>query len=158
MENDRRQLIDNIRIAIEQVIDETKILSTAADLIDNYSADYNWTGFYMMKDKVLEVGPYIGQTTDLTAIKLDEGICGAAATSLKSIIVDDCRNDSRFLVCSLTTRSEIVVPLVDGDTCLGEIDIDSDKPSNFTQADQAMLEEVANIIVERLKKTKSAGK
>ncbi|RME30961.1 MAG: GAF domain-containing protein, partial [Candidatus Zixiibacteriota bacterium] len=64
---------------------------------------------------------------------------------------DDVQADPRFLACSLTTRSEIVVPLMDGDKVLGEIDIDSDNPANFTTADRKMLEAVAAVIVERLR-------
>jgi len=100
---------------------------------------------------VLEVGPYIGPVTEHTRIELNEGICGAAASQKKSVIVDDVNADSRFLACSLTTRSEIVVPLMDGQACLGEIDIDSNKPSNFTDDDRRMLEEIAAAVVDRLK-------
>ena len=79
------------------------------------------------------------------------GICGAAASQKKTVIVDDVLSDSRFLACSIHTRSEIVVPLMDGDECIGEIDIDSNRPNNFTPEDRQMLEQVAVIIVERLR-------
>lgn len=158
MDNDRKQLVDNIRIAIEQELDETSILKSAAHLIDEFSEDFNWTGFYMLQDGDLVVGPYIGPETENKKIALSEGICGAAATEMQSIIVNDTRNDSRFLACSLSTRSEIVVPLVDGDSLIGEIDIDSDRPSNFNKADQIMLEEVAKVIVNRLKATGQISK
>ncbi len=151
MENDRRQLVDNIRIAIASYDTETEILQAAAELIDGYSEDFNWTGFYMMRDGILEVGPYIGPKTDHVKIELDAGICGAAAFKKESIIVDDVRSDPRFLACSISTRSEIVVPLMDGETCIGEIDIDSDNPHNFSDMDRKMLEQVSEIVVERLK-------
>ncbi len=151
MENDRRQLVDNIRIAIASHDSETEILQAAAELIDGYSEDFSWTGFYMMREDILEVGPYIGPKTDHLKIELDSGICGAAAYKKESIIVDDVRSDPRFLACSINTRSEIVVPLMDGETCLGEIDIDSDNPHNFSDMDRKMLEQVAEIVVERLK-------
>jgi GAF domain-containing protein len=66
-------------------------------------------------------------------------------------VVDDVNADPRFLACSVTTRSEIVVPLLDGDTVLGEIDIDSNEPGHFTEQDRIMLEAVAQVVVERLK-------
>ena len=84
-------------------------------------------------------------------IELNKGICCAAASQKKSIIVEDVNADPRFLACSLTTRSEIVVPLMDGHTCLGEIDIDSDKPGYFTDEDRQMLEEIAAVVVERFR-------
>lgn len=151
MEDRRRQLIDNIRIAIADKKSENDVLQSAVELIDSFSDDFSWTGFYMMRNGVLEVGPYVGPPTPHTKIELSNGICGAAARSKASVIVDDVRADERFLACSLSTRSEIVVPLMDGEKVLGEIDIDSDQPANFDQQDQQMLESVAELVVNRLK-------
>jgi GAF domain-containing protein len=151
MEAKRQQLVRTVRTAIAGQKTEQEILQKAIELIDAFSANFNWTGFYVMRDGVLEVGPYIGPKTEHTRIELNSGICGAAATQKKSVIVDDVKSDPRFLACSLTTRSEIVVPLMDGQTCLGEIDIDSDKMSNFTDDDRRMLEEIASVVVDRLK-------
>ena len=146
----RQELIDNIRRHIARHESEEDVLMAAARLIDDYSSDFNWTGFYMMRGDHLEVGPYIGPETQHTVIGLDSGICGAAASRKETVVVDDVRADSRFLACSLSTRSEIVVPLMDGDICLGEIDIDSNRPANFSDADRRMLEAIASLIVERL--------
>lgn len=151
MDNTRLQLIDNIRIAVAQEQSRDGILKIAAELIDAYSEDFNWTGFYMLDGNVLKVGPYVGPVTEHTVIELNRGICGAAASQKQTIIVDDVRNDPRFLACSVHTRSEIVVPLLDGEQVLGEIDIDSNRPQNFTPTDREMLEKVAEILVQRLK-------
>ncbi len=154
MDNHRQQLVDNIRIAIASENDQTKILQHAVELIDAFSEDYDWTGFYLLNGDTLEVGPYIGPETPHKRIPLNEGLCGAAASEKKSIVVDDVNADPRFLACSLTTRSEIVVPLMDGETCLGEIDIDSNKPYYFSDDDRKMLEAVAEVVVQRLKETR----
>ena len=146
----RDQFVDNIRIAISNLNDETELLRTAAEMIDGFSEGFNWTGFYMMKEGVLEVGPYVGPETPHTRIELSNGICGAAAREKKSIIVPDVAADERFLACSLTTRSEIVVPLKFQNQIIGEIDIDSNQPSFFSQQDQEMLERIANLVVERI--------
>jgi GAF domain-containing protein len=146
----RDQLIDNIRIAIAGLNDETDVLRTTAEMIDSFSDGFNWTGFYLMKDGILEVGPYIGPETPHTRIELNNGICGAAAREKKSIIVPDVAADERFLACSLTTRSEIVVPLRFNDQIIGEIDIDSNQPSFFSAQDQEMLERIAELVVERI--------
>jgi len=151
MEQKRTKLIDLIKTAIEDKQTEEEILTAAVRLIDGFSDGYNWTGFYMMRGDILEVGPYIGPETPHTRIELNSGICGAAATRKQSIVVDDVNTDPRFLACSVTTRSEIVVPLMDKDRCLGEIDIDSNQPAFFDQQDRLMLEEIAAIVVRRLK-------
>ncbi len=150
MNEARRKLIENVRKAASQAADEHGFLQTVVELVDGFSDGYNWTGFYMMCDDHLEVGPYIGPETEHTKIALNSGICGAAATRKATVTVDDVRRDPRFLACSITTRSEIVVPLMDGDTVLGEIDIDSDRPAFFTSEDREMLEAVAEIVVERI--------
>ena len=151
IDNSRRQLIDNVRIAVAQHDDQTAILRAAVELINAFSENFNWTGFYMMDGGRLRVGPYIGPKTEHTEIELHRGICGAAASDKRTIVVDDVRSDSRFLACSHSTRSEIVVPLMDGEECLGEIDIDSDRPGNFTPEDREMLERIAAVLVDRLR-------
>lgn len=151
MEDKRRRLIEDIRKAIKDLTTETEVLRAAIELIDAFSDGYDWTGFYMLRGGILEVGPYVGPETPHTKIELNSGICGAAATQKKSVVVDDVNADPRFLACSVTTRSEIVVPLMDGDRCLGEIDIDSNQPAFFSEQDRLMLEQVAGVVVNRLK-------
>ncbi len=151
IDNIRRQLVDNVRIAVSQIQEQTDILRVAVELIDAFSDDFNWTGVYLLDGEVLRIGPFVGPDTPHKVIALNSGICGAAASQKQTILVDDVHSDSRFLACSIHTRSEIVVPLLDGEIVLGEIDIDSNKPGNFTSDDRAMLEQIAQIIVERLK-------
>lgn len=151
MTDDRTQLVDNIRIAISSANSEEDVLQKAVELIDGYSDHFDWTGFYLLKDGKLKVGPYVGPETPHKEIELNQGICGAAASNRRTIIVDDVRKDERFLACSLSTRSEIVVPLMDGEIVLGEIDIDSNQPSHFTKEDREMLERIASVVVDRLK-------
>lgn len=152
MEATRNQLVEKVRAAIGGETDRWKILDISVRLIDSFSDDFNWTGFYMKDGNVLRVGPYVGPVTEHTVIELDRGICGAAAMQKKTVVVDDVRSDPRFLACSIQTRSEIVVPLMDGDECIGEIDIDSNRPANFSAEDREMLEAVARVIVERLRR------
>lgn len=151
MDGERKQLIDNVRIAISSKKSEPEVLKAAVELIDDFSDGFSWTGVYMMKNGALEVGPYVGPTTPHTKIGLESGICGAAASQKKSIIVDDVTGDARFLACSPLTKSEIVVPLMDGDVVLGEIDIDSNQRGFFSGDDKKMLEQIAGTIVNRLK-------
>ncbi len=154
MDGERRQLIDNVRIAIAAKNSDTDVLRVAAELIDDFSDGFSWTGFYLMNNGALEVGPYVGPETPHTRIELNSGICGAAASQKKSLIVDDVTGDPRFLACSPLTKSEIVVPLLDGDIVLGEIDIDSNQRGFFNSDDRKMFEKIASTIVRRLKELK----
>jgi L-methionine (R)-S-oxide reductase len=74
------------------------------------------------------------------------GICGAAATSGKTEIVDDVHADPRYLACFTTTKSEIVVPIFHEGEVVGEIDIDGSDPAAYGEADARFLEEVAALL------------
>jgi GAF domain-containing protein len=110
---------------------------------------YTWVGIYLVEGEELVLGPYLGKPSPHTRIPLGKGICGAAVTEKATIVVDDVNADPRYLACSVETRSEIVVPIMRGSQALGEIDIDSDQPAAFGDADRALLEPVAAMLAER---------
>jgi len=92
---------------------------------------------------MLVLGPWRGkEATDHTRIPLGKGVCGSAAQSGTTEIVDDVSKDKRYLSCFLSTRSEIVVPIKKGNTVIGEIDIDSDRPAAFDINDAAFLQKI----------------
>ena len=111
---------------------------------------YNWVGIYRLEGKSLALWPYQGRPTVHTSIPVGTGICGAAAASRKTEVVPDVKADARYLVCSLETRSDIVVPIIKNGAVWGEIDIDSDRPSAFGPDDVEFLEAVARLLPERL--------
>jgi GAF domain-containing protein len=111
-------------------------------LASNYK-HFNWTGIYLLEDGVLKLGPYQGDPSPHDVIPIERGICGAAVREGKTIVVPDVNADDRYLACSITTKSEIVVPIKKGDQIIGEIDIDSDMHDAFTEYDQKILEQVA---------------
>jgi L-methionine (R)-S-oxide reductase len=111
---------------------------------------YTWVGIYLMEGDELVLGPYLGAPSPHTRIPLSRGICGAAAREKMTIIVDDVNADPRYLACSIETRSEIVVPIMRGDTVLGEIDVDSDKIATFGDDDKALLQTIARALASRI--------
>ncbi len=132
---------------ISRIIEESNPSSVLQDVVDflyeTFGA-YSWIGIYLVKGSELILGPWRGkQATEHSTIPLGKGICGSAAKTGKTEIVDDVKNDSRYLSCFLSTRSEIVVPIFSQGKVIGEIDIDSDIPAAFTKNDAAFLEHVA---------------
>ena len=115
--------------------------------------DYSWVGIYLLDGNELVLGPYLGKPSPHTRIPLGRGICGAAATEKQTIIVDDVNADSRYLACSVETKSEIVTPIMIDGVVLGEIDIDSDKPAAFGKEDKKLVEAVAAMLAPRLAET-----
>lgn len=109
---------------------------------------YDWVGIYMMEGDDLVLGPFLGKPSPHTRIKLDSGICGAAAREEQTVIVDDVNADPRYLACSIETKSEIVVPIFKDGKVIGEIDIDSHTPAAFGEQDRLLLEAVARLLAE----------
>jgi GAF domain-containing protein len=118
---------------------------------------YNWVGFYLLESvpgqpPVLVLGPFVGAMTPHTRIPLNQGICGAAASSGKTVVVHDVTSDPRYLACSIETKSEIVVPVFVRGKVVGELDIDSHFPSAFGPDDQELVEYCARLLGKQLEK------
>lgn len=117
------------------------------DLLAENFEHYSWVGIYVVVGGELLLGPWQGpEATEHVRIAVGQGICGAAAASGRTEIVEDVGEDDRYLACFASTRSEIVVPIVCDGAVVGEIDIDSDKPSAFGEADRLLLEQVAILL------------
>jgi len=129
---------------------DSELAMTRAVAILKEDPRYAWVGIYLLDGDDLVLGPYRGKPSPHTRIPLGRGICGAAATSRATIIVDDVNSDPRYLACSIETQSEIVVPIMRGGEVLGEIDIDSTSRAAFGPADRDLLEAVATLLAERL--------
>lgn len=103
---------------------------------------YDWVGFYFKNGnkKELKLGPYVGAPTDHTIIPFGKGICGQVAVSNQNFVVPDVKAQDNYIACSISVKSEIVVPiLVDGEN-VGQIDIDSNTLDPFTKNDEEFLE------------------
>jgi L-methionine (R)-S-oxide reductase len=154
---------------IEEVRNEISSLAQAAPtakdlmqgvckLLHERMLKYNWVGFYMLepgaKPPVLVLGAFMGAMTPHTRIPLNQGICGAAASSGKTIVVDDVSKDSRYLACSLETKSEIVVPVFVAGQVVGELDIDSHFSAAFAAEDQILVQYCAEVVGKKLEKSR----
>lgn len=139
-----------------------EITKQLSSIIDNYDEKlrlvvkilkekiekYHWVGIYLKEGDQLILHNYIGLPTIHSKIPIEEGICGAAVREGQTIIVDDVLGDPRYIACSLATRSEIVVPIYNSNNeIIGEIDIDSDLKSAFTQEDKSFLEDIAKLLI-----------
>jgi GAF domain-containing protein len=144
-------LIATLPAAVAAATDRQAAMFRAITALKDALPHYSWVGIYVLDGSELVLGPYLGKPSPHTRIPLDRGICGAAASQKATIVVDDVNSDPRYLACSLETRSEIVVPIMLGDTVLGELDVDSDRPAAFTAADRALLEQVAAALAEQMR-------
>jgi L-methionine (R)-S-oxide reductase len=133
-----------------------ELMQGVCKLLHERMLKYNWVGFYMLepgtKPPVLVLETFLGAMTPHTRIPLNQGICGAAASSGKTIVVDDVSKDSRYLACSLETKSEIVVPVFVKGQVAGELDIDSHFSAAFGAEDQTLVQYCAEVVGKKLER------
>jgi len=103
---------------------------------------YNWVGFYFANHEAqtLHLKAFAGEPTDHTVIPFGKGICGQVAVSNENFVVPDVAAQDNYIACSITVKSEIVVPLFKDGKNIGQIDIDSHTPDPFTKEDELFLE------------------
>ena len=151
---DKRQIYENVLPEIMAVIDGepscTARYATASCLLSQSFDDFFWTGFYVVdphKDKELVVGPYQG-TLGCLRIPFSRGVCGAAATTQQTQIVEDVHAFPGHIACDSATNSEIVVPVFDeGGQLAAVLDVDSTQFATFDAVDQKYLEDMCAVLL-----------
>lgn len=123
-------------------------MANVASLLFYSLLDINWCGFYRKVGNRLIIGPFQGKPACIE-IPLGRGVCGRAALERHTIIVDDVHSIADHIACDLQSRSEIVVPLVDSNAVIGVLDLDSPCRGRFTQQEAKLLEQIAQLVVER---------
>lgn len=135
------EVLKRIDALLEAEDDWIAAMATVACELHHTFDHFDWTGFYRaVDDDLLIVGPYQGGHGCLR-ISFERGVCGAAARTRETQFVPDVEQFPDHIACSSSTRSEIVVPVITpDDTLLGVLDVDSDTPTAFDNADRAYLE------------------
>jgi L-methionine (R)-S-oxide reductase len=142
-----RRVLEAIEQVVERESESDVIVRETVELLHDRIDHYSWVGIYFVEGDDLVLGPWKGAAaTEHVRIPVGQGVCGAAAASGQTEIVDDVNADPRYLACFPSTRSEIVVPITYDGLVVAEIDIDSDTPAAFTAEDREFLEQVAAVI------------
>lgn len=127
-------------------------LTKVCELLQQHIDHYDWVGFYFANaaERTLHLNAFAGEPTDHTVIPFGKGICGQVALSNNNFVVPDVKAQDNYIACSITVKSEIVIPLFKDGKNIGQIDIDSNTIDPFTEADERFLEwvneEVAKIL------------
>jgi L-methionine (R)-S-oxide reductase len=125
------------------------VMEYIAKRLHEKMARYNWVGFYLVdptNSDVLLVGPFAGSFTPNARIPLNQGLCGAAARSGQTVVVDDVSKDPRYLAGSPLVKCEIVVPISVKGRLAAELDIESYFTATFAKAEQEFVEACARIV------------
>ena len=121
-----------------------------AALVYQALPDLNWAGFYFFDGKELVVGPFQGRPA-CVRIALGRGVCGTAAQIRQTQVVRDVHAFPDHIACDAASRSEVVVPLYDGDRLIGVWDVDSPKLARFDEDDRVGMERLAAVFMDSLR-------
>jgi L-methionine (R)-S-oxide reductase len=141
--------LNQVRTIVAEAPGPDAAAQRAVEALHDRFGHYDWVGIYWLDADAgeLVLGPWVGpEATEHTRIPLGVGICGAAAASGQTEIVDDVNADPRYLACFASTRSEIVVPIFADGHVIGEIDIDGSDIGAYDETDARFLEEVAALL------------
>jgi len=127
------------------------ILQQICQLLSDKVDIFDWVGFYLVEpdaDRELKLGPYVGEPTDHVRIPFGRGICGQAADTLETYVVQDVNEAENYLSCSVDVKSEIVVPVMKGDQLIGELDIDSHTKNAISDEHKVLCEKICVMVSE----------
>jgi L-methionine (R)-S-oxide reductase len=150
------ELATELRAMLGDERDPIANTANFAALLFHALPDVNWVGFYFLKDGELVLGPFQGRPACIR-IALGRGVCGTAAAQRRTQLVRDVHEFPGHIACDARSRSEVVVPLLSGDTLLGVLDLDSPTVGRFSEVDRRGLEELARILLERTELGEAAG-
>jgi GAF domain-containing protein len=143
-------LIDSVRqIVARKNGTRDQKLKEISELLAEEIEVFDWVGFYLVDpdaDRELVLGPYVGEETDHTRIPFGKGICGQAAETNETFVVQDVSKEDNYLACSVHVEAEIVVPVKKNGEFVAELDIDSHTKDPLTQDHRQMLESICDEI------------
>ena len=149
-----RQLLDAADALTMGEPDAVANMSNIAALLWEFVPELNWAGFYRVGEsqtggEELVLGPFVGRPACIR-IPFDAGVCGAAAATGATQLVEDVHAFPGHITCDAASRSELVVPIKRGGQVVAVIDLDSPEPARFTVEDAAGIEKLAGLLASRV--------
>jgi GAF domain-containing protein len=126
---------------------ETDLVANLANTVAALKEQFGWfwTGFYIVKNNELVLGPFQGPVA-CTRIRKGKGVCGSSWAEAKTLIVPDVEKFPGHIACSSVSKSEIVVPVIRNGEVIAVLDVDSDQLDQFDATDQYYLEQIVDLI------------
>lgn len=148
-----RELLQELQKIAQTAPTVASLMAQIAKRLHEKMTRYNWVGFYLVDPadpSYLIVGPFAGSFTPNARIPLNTGLCGAAASSGKVVVVQDVSKDPRYLSGSSLVKSEIVVPIYVKKKLAAELDIESYFADSFPKSEQEFVEACTNVVADYL--------
>jgi len=150
---DKKSVFENMVEEVETIVSQKgardEVLLKVCEFLQDQITYYDWVGFYLVDPNAareLVLGPYVGEATDHTRISFGQGICGQAAETEETFVIQDVSKEDNYLACGMSVKSEIVVPVFKDGLVVAELDIDSDTLEPFTEEDKVAMEKVAGLV------------
>jgi L-methionine (R)-S-oxide reductase len=124
-------------------------MANVAAILWEMLPDLNWSGFYRNIGGELVLGPFQGRAACIR-IAFGKGVCGAAAQSLQTQLVDDVHAFPGHIACDAASRSELVVPIIGQSGLIAVLDLDSPVPARFDRDDALGCEAIAKLLALRI--------
>jgi putative methionine-R-sulfoxide reductase with GAF domain len=143
-----QDLLEGFRHFAASAPDTAALMTHIAQQLHDQMARYNWVGFFLVDPAdpgMLIVGHYVG-FTPIECIPVNKGLCGTAATTRQTIVVNDVAADPRYLSGSELVKSNMVVPIFARNQLVAELDIESYFTNTFSKAEQTFVEAVAQVV------------
>ena len=141
------QIAEQLRALLAGERDFIANAANLSSLLYHSLPDLNWVGFYLQKNGELVLGPFQGKPACIR-IAIGKGVCGAAAQTRQTVLVDNVHEFPGHIACDNESNSEIVVPLIIEDRLIGVLDLDSPSLGRFDEEDAAGLNELAEIFLD----------
>lgn len=145
---DKASKYENIYPQIKGLVEgEEDLIANLANISAALKEQFNffWVGFYLVKENELVLGPFQGPVA-CTRIKKGRGVCGTAWEKESTILVDNVDEFPGHIACSSLSKSEIVLPLMQEGTCIGVLDVDSEKLNHFDEIDEKYLGKIVRLL------------
>ena len=149
IKEEHKQILASLSSLLENEHDMIANMANTSAVLYEFLPDINWAGFYLYKNNELILGPFQGKPACMH-IPMGKGVCGVCAKTLLTQRIDNVHEFPGHIVCDCASNSEIVIPIVQENTLLGVLDIDSPKFSRFDEEDQLFLEKAVSILLQSL--------
>lgn len=141
-----KELSEEVEKIVAAATDRDTALLEVCKVLEAGIDYFDWVGFYIVdpeSDRELVLGPYVGEETDHSRIAFGTGICGQAAEREETFVIQDVSKEDNYLACSLSVKSEIVVPVFKDGAVIAELDVDSEVLEPFTEEDKIWTEKIS---------------
>lgn len=142
-------VLENLRGYLDRSLPKISNLANMSAILKHFLPDVSWAGFYLFDGEKLILGPFQGLPA-CTQIAIGKGVCGTAAQTRTTVLVEDVEKFPGHIACDAASRSEIVVPIILNGALIGVLDLDSPIRSRFQNSDRELLEKAVDVLVDIL--------